>query len=69
MGRFHRDVELVFWNCEKFNAASPSLVAYARHLRRFYRSLFTELVGVCCSSVCGEGSQGRVWGGMYLGRG
>ena len=42
----HKDIELVFTNCERFNlnTPSPSVLAYANHLKKYYRSIYLELL-------------------------
>jgi hypothetical protein len=40
-------VERVFNNCERFNSSAPAnhvIVAHAKHLRDFFRGLFSEMV-------------------------
>jgi hypothetical protein len=42
-----KDVERVFNNCERFNSSAPAnhvIVAHAKHLRDFFRGLFSEMV-------------------------
>ena len=46
--KFKKDVELVFGNCELYNKSLQQLhlVAYARHLRSFFRNIYMELVSL-----------------------